>query len=120
MILSTWHLGYILQFCILLILFSETNITNNAEKTAENIEGPLVQDKTPDMLNGPPVPNKTPFHGVYLTPFEPSKFDKIKFPARFINNFTGNSFLFVEYQFSLKSSSQEIQCTTKIICNEKS
>ncbi|XP_063400127.1 condensin-2 complex subunit D3-L-like [Mytilus trossulus] len=50
----------------------DNNTTNNAEKTAENIQGPAVEDQTPMNANQPPGPGKTPFHGVYLTPFNPN------------------------------------------------
>lgn len=43
----------------------------DAEKTAENLQPPEVSEETP--TNPPPAPGKTPFHGVYLTPFNPSK-----------------------------------------------
>lgn len=54
------------------VFISDNNTTNNAEKTAENIQGPAVKDQTPMNANQPPAPGKTPFHGVYLTPFNPS------------------------------------------------
>ncbi|VDI33710.1 condensin-2 complex subunit D3, partial [Mytilus galloprovincialis] len=50
----------------------DNNTTNNAEKTAENVNGLAVKDQTPMNANQPPAPGKTPFHGVYLTPFNPN------------------------------------------------